>query len=145
MLRAVYDVYSSSLESVKDIKGLTWSVSFEPLPPQIYQRGAADNALGLADRSGTLVVCLITQAWSDEADSERAMEASAALASAIEKSARDLGAHDPYLYLNYAASWQDPISTYGAESVQQLQKLRARVDPNGVFTRLVPGGFKVPM
>lgn len=144
MLRAAYDAYSSSLEEVKDIKGLTWTVSFEPLPPQIYQRGAADNALGLADRSGTRVVCLLSQAWSDEADNERATAASAALVGAIEKAARDLGAHDPYIYLNYAGNWQDPISSYGGQSVQQLQELRARVDPNGVFTRLVPGGFKIP-
>ncbi|KAG8162865.1 hypothetical protein KVR01_007343 [Diaporthe batatas] len=144
MLRAVYDAYVSSLEAVKDINGLTWTVSLEPLPPQIYQRGAADNALGLADRSGTRVVCLLSQAWSDQADSERATAASAALVGAIEKAARELGAHDPYIYLNYAANWQDPISTYGAESVKQLQELRAKVDPEGVFTRLVPGGFKVP-
>lgn len=144
MLRAAYDAFSSSLEGVKDIKGLTWSLSFEPLPPQIYKRDAAGNALGLADRSGSLVVCLLSQAWSDDADNERATAASSALVSAVEKAARDLGAYDPFVYLNYAGTWQDPISSYGDESVQQLQQLRGRVDPDGVFTRLVPGGFKIP-
>jgi len=143
MLRAAYDAYSSSLEGVKDIKGLTWSMSFEPLPPQIYQRNAAGNALGLADRSGSRVVCLFSQAWSDDADNERATAASASLVSAIEEAARDLGAYDPFVYLNYAGDWQGPISSYGDESVQQLRQLRGRVDPDGVFTRLVPGGFKM--
>ncbi|KAJ0123761.1 hypothetical protein J7T55_012230 [Diaporthe amygdali] len=144
MLRAAYEAYSSSLERVKDIKGLTWSLSFEPLPPKIYQRGAAENTMGLADRKGARVVCLLSQAWSDEADNVRATAESEALVGAIEKAARDLAAYDPYVYLNYAADWQDPILSYGGNSVQQLKDLRARVDPTGVFTRLVPGGFKVP-
>lgn len=143
MLRAAYDAFSSSLEGVKDIKGLTWSLSFEPLPPQIYKRDAAGNALGLTDRDGSLVVCLLSQVWSDDADNERATAASAALVSSIEKSARDLGAYDPFVYLNYAGTWQDPISSYGDESGQQLRQLRDKVDPDGVFTRLVPGGFKI--
>lgn len=144
MLRAAYDAFSSSLDGVKDIKGLTWSMSFEPLPPQIYQRDAARNALGLASRNGSLVVCLFSHAWSDEADNERATAAAAAFVSDVEKSARDLGAYDPFVYLNYAGDWQDPILSYGDESVRQLQRLRGRVDPDGVFTRLVPGGFKIP-
>lgn len=144
MLRAAYDAFSSSLKEVKDIKGLTWSMSFEPLPPQIYQRGATKNALGLAKRSGTRVVCLFSHAWSNEADSERATTAAAALVANIENAARELKAYDPFVYLCYAGDWQDPISSYGSESVQQLKELRARVDPDGVFTRLVPGGFKIP-
>lgn len=144
MLRAAFDAFNDSLEGVKDIVGLTWTLSLEPLPPAIYQRGAADNAMGLANRSGTRVVCLLSQAWSNEADNERATAASAALLSAIEEAARALDAYDPYVYLNYAAGWQDPIASYGNTSVKQLQELRARVDPKGVFTHLVPGGFKIP-
>lgn len=144
MLRAAYDAFSASLEGVKDIKGLTWSISFDPLPPQIYQRHAAGNSLGLADRSGSRVVCLFSHAWSDDADNERATTAAAALVSAIEKAACDLKAYDPFVYLNYSGDWQDPIPTYGEESVRQLQQLRGKVDPDGVFTSLVPGGFKIP-
>ncbi|RYP84556.1 hypothetical protein DL769_001144 [Monosporascus sp. CRB-8-3] len=144
MLRAAFDAWNSSLEGVKDISGLTWSLSFEPLPPAIYQRGAEANAMGLVDRTGTRVVCLLSQGWANQADDERVYAASAALVAAIEEAARTLGAYDPFLYLNYAAKWQDPIATYGNASVQQLQELRARVDPKGVFTHLVPGGFKIP-
>lgn len=144
MLRAAYDAYMSSLEGLKDINGLLWSMSFVPLPPQIYGRAAGENALGLGDRSGTRVICFFSNGWHDEADSERATAATAALVKAVEKAARDLGAYDPFVYMNYATNWQDPISSYGDESVRQLRELRARVDPKGVFTHLVPGGFKIP-
>lgn len=144
MLRAAYGAFTASLEEVKDINGLTWSMSFEPLPPQVYGRAAGANALGLGGRSGTRVVCLFSHAWSDGADTERATAAAAALVAAVDKAARELGAYDPFVYLNYAGDWQDPISSYGGESLRRLRELRDRVDPTGVFTRLVPGGFKIP-
>lgn len=97
---------------------------------------------GLADRTGSRIVCLLSQAWADQADDERVYAASAALVAAIEDAALD--AYDPFLYLDYAAKWQDPIASYGHVSVQQLQELRAMVDPKGVFTKFVPGGFKIP-
>lgn len=145
MIHAAFDAWNTSLAGVRDISGLTWSLSLEPVPPAMYQQGASANALGLADRTSTLVVCLLSQAWANEADNERVYIASAELVAALELAALSLGANDPYLYLNYAANWQDPIASYGGASVRQLQKLRARVDPNGVFTYLSPGGFKIPL
>lgn len=62
----------------------------------------------------------------------------------IKKEAQALGAYDPFIYLNYAGPDQDPIATYGAESVQRLRAARSRVDPGGMFTEQVPGGHKVP-
>lgn len=144
MLRAAFDAWNSSLSGVRDISGLTWTLSLEPLPPNIYQRGAAGNSMGLADRTGTRVVCLLSQAWSNQADNKRVYTASAALVAAIEEAAHTLDAYDPYIYLDYAAKWQDPIASYGKASVQQLRRVRDRVDPRGVFTHLVPGGFKLP-
>lgn len=49
MIRATFDAYNASLPSVKDIAGIRWDVNLEALPPQLYARGAQNNALGLAD------------------------------------------------------------------------------------------------
>ncbi|KAI1384278.1 putative oxidoreductase [Hypoxylon trugodes] len=144
MLHAAFDAWKSSLDGVKDIKGLTWSLSLEPLPPGIHQHGSSSNAMGPSDRKGTRIVCLFTNAWEDEADDEHVYAATRALIASIEEAARNLGAYDPFIYLNYATHWQDPIASYGEESVKQLRELRARVDPKGVFTHLIPGGFKIP-
>ncbi|KAI1840800.1 hypothetical protein JX266_013007 [Neoarthrinium moseri] len=144
MIRATFDAWNSSLEDVKDISGLTWALSLDSVPPSMSQRGAGTNALGLADWKESRIVCLLSQAWADQADDERVYAASAALITAIEDAARKLDAYDPFLYLNYAAKWQDPIASYGEASVQQLREVRGRVDPKGVFTKLVPGGFKIP-
>ncbi|KAI2626818.1 putative oxidoreductase [Xylaria nigripes] len=144
MTHAVFKAWNASLEGVRDIQGLNWSISMEPVPPSLYQGGAATNALGLSDRKKTLIVCLLTLTWANATDDERLNNAQMTLIHAIEKAAKTLGTYDPFKYINYAAQWQDPITGYGEASIERLQKLRERVDPRGVFTRLVSGGFKIP-
>ena len=146
MFRAAFDAWDKSLDDkLRAVRGLVWSLSFDPVPRSMYQPGAAANVLGLGDRHGkTLVVCLISPVWEDEADDKRVRAAARKLVEAIEAAAKKLKVYDPFLYLNYAADWQEPVSSYGKANVGKLQELRARVDPRGVFTRLVPGGFKIP-
>ncbi|KAL9622294.1 MAG: hypothetical protein Q9160_003305 [Pyrenula sp. 1 TL-2023] len=144
MIRATYDAFNASLALLQDVTGLMWAVNLEPLPPQIYtRRGADTNALGLSGHTGSLVVCLVSPSWTDATQDEQVYKAARSLMGDIEGKAKSLGLYDPYIYLNYAAPWQDVIKGYGEESVQKLQKLRKRVDPGEVFTRKVAGGFKI--
>lgn len=54
------------------------------------------------------------------------------------------GAQD-WLYLNYADSSQDVLASYGLENVAIMREVSRRYDPAGVFQRLCPGGFKIPV
>jgi hypothetical protein len=144
MIRGAFEVWSASVAGVSKIPGLTWSLSMEMVPEGQYQRKADSNSLGLRDRKGTRAVILLTEAWQRPEDDEHVHAAVAALVTALEDKARSLDAYDPYLYLNYAAPWQNPIASYGDDKVQSLQALRNRVDPAAVFTKRVPGGFKIP-
>ncbi|KAF2829102.1 FAD-binding domain-containing protein [Ophiobolus disseminans] len=144
MIRGAFDVWSASVAGVKNISGLSWSLSMEMVPEGLYQRKADSNSLGLTDRNGTRAVILLTVCWQSLEDDEHVHAAVATLVTALEDKARSLDAYDPFLYLNYAAPWQRPIASYGDDKVKTLQALRTRVDPKGVFTRRVPGGFKIP-
>lgn len=53
------------------------------------------------------------------------------------------GADNPYLYLDYADITQDPLASYGAENVEKMKTAAEKYDPNGVWQRQVPGGFKI--
>lgn len=55
--------------------------------------------------------------------------------------ARDL--YHSFKYANYAAYDQHPVTGYGQENVAFLKRVRKMYDPEGVFTTLVPGGFKI--
>ncbi|GLA33505.1 hypothetical protein AnigIFM63309_000332 [Aspergillus niger] len=147
MLNATYLRWNSSLEAVRDIPGIVWSISLEPLPPAIYAGAPPDhNVMGLSSTEHpvrSLVVTLLSATWDDAADDARVEEAAKVLFSGIESDAHALDAYHPFVYLNYAAQWQDPIASYGPESIERLRRIRREVDPTGVFQNMVPGGFKI--
>ncbi|KAI8962371.1 putative oxidoreductase [Daldinia sp. FL1419] len=144
MLKAIHSNWKKSIEMVRSVRGIVWAISLEPLPPAIYKKSATPNVFGLSDRSDALVVTLLTVFWKNEEDDERVEKVARYLFQQIEDDAKRLGAYDPFVYPNYAAPWQDPISSYGKESIRKLQRVRMDVDPKGVFTHQVPGGFKIP-
>ncbi|XDG01788.1 hypothetical protein ABKA04_001403 [Annulohypoxylon sp. FPYF3050] len=134
---------SLCLSEVKSVSGITWSISLEPLPPAIYTKGANSNSLGLSGRKKPLVIMLLTAGFKYASDKAKVEEISRKLVSDIKEEAQKQSAYDPWIYLNYAAPWQDPISSYGEASLELLREVRKRVDPFEVFTHGVPGGFKI--
>lgn len=125
---------------------ITFSLVLEPLPPIMYQRHATTNSLGLADRTGALVIAELSVSWANASDDALVNSTSRALVGDIIAEARNLGGYDPYIFANYANKdhAQDVIGSYGLESVAFLRKVRHEVDPKGVFTRMLPGGYKLP-
>lgn len=145
MIQASYNAFDLSTPLVKDIPGISWSIVLEPLPPSLYTRyGAKKNSLGLDQASETLVVFLISAAWSDAAHDQQVYSAAAILVENIENKAKSLAAYAPFVYANYAAPWQDVIQSYGTENVRKLRRLRDKVDPQHFFTNKLKGGFKIP-
>jgi hypothetical protein len=47
-----------------------------------------------------------------------------------------------WLYLNFAAGFQDPLKGYGEESLRRLRGVARRYDPEGFFQKYT-GGFKL--
>ena len=56
---------------------------------------------------------------------------------------KDMGLDYPYIYQNYAAGYQDVFAGYGEENRERLRKIQREYDPDGVFSQLQPGYFKV--
>ncbi|PTB44081.1 uncharacterized protein TrAFT101_002635 [Trichoderma asperellum] len=144
VLKTVYSCWKKSLSVVEDVANIIWSISLEPLPPIFYKKAGTNNSLGLSDRNKPLVITLLTAMWTDEADDAKVEKTARKMLVDIEAKAKELGEYDPFVYANYAAPWQDPISSYGKESIERLKKVRERVDPKGVFTHRVTGAFKLP-
>ncbi|CBF71642.1 hypothetical protein AN6876.2 [Aspergillus nidulans FGSC A4] len=135
MLNATYLRWKSSLPEIEDVRGIVWSVSLEPLPPAIYARAPRKNALGLSNTTGSQVVTLLSATWEDETDDERIYNTARALFEGIEEDARRLNNYESFLYLNYAADWQDPIASYGESSIEMLKRVSRDVDPEGLFRK----------
>lgn len=117
----------------------------DPIPTALYRRHANANAFGLANRGEkSLIVVMATMTWSNAEDDKVVNSAVRNLISTIERDVGKLGKLDPFIYINYAAAWQNPIASYGKASVDRLLMTQRKYDARRVFTYMVPGGFKLP-
>ncbi|KAI1371225.1 FAD-binding domain-containing protein [Hypoxylon crocopeplum] len=48
-----------------------------------------------------------------------------------------------WIYMNYADKTQDVLGGYGAENIGRIKKVAAKYDPDQVFQKLCPGGWKI--
>ncbi|KAI0100865.1 putative oxidoreductase [Nemania sp. FL0031] len=144
VLNATWTCFNEIVPVIQGIDGIVWSLVLEPLPPAIYARHSKLNSLGLVNRTEPLIVVLLTASWSNVTDDEVVNRAAEKLLTDVESAAQKLEGWDPYKYLNYAGDSQDPIRSYGRQSLTHLKYVRSQVDPKGIFTYQVPGGFKIP-
>lgn len=49
-----------------------------------------------------------------------------------------------YIFTNYGYYKDDVLASYGKNSVQKMWEVSKRYDPNGLFQKAMPGGFKLP-
>jgi hypothetical protein len=85
----------------------------------------------------------ITIGWSDKKDDERIYSAVEDMMRQTTNLTMSRGVHNPYIYMNYALKGDDVFSGYGAENKKKLLDIKRKYDPENVFGRLVPGGFKL--
>lgn len=53
------------------------------------------------------------------------------------------GLSNEFVYLNYAAPGQDPLSGAGAANKANLRSVSKKYDPDQIFQKAVPGAFKL--
>ena len=145
-LKAVVEMWKGSADQIKSIANITYSVTFQVLPPAITSKSSTlgGNSLGLDPSEDPLVLCLLTLTWSSSADDTAVSEAGRSLISQIDQASQTRGIFNRFKYLNYADVDQDPISGYGPDIVARLKTVSGKYDPFGFFQRAMPGGFKVP-
>jgi FAD/FMN-containing dehydrogenase len=114
-----------------------------PAPPR---NGTSPNSMGFGPNETPekdLIFLQIIFTFEDAAATEGFEEALKDLVASIEALAKEEGVYHRYKYLNFAASFQDPLGSYGAEEVVMLRRVARKYDPTGVFQTQVPGGFKL--
>ena len=92
---------------------------------------------------GISLVMLLSALWPDSSSNAAVEQISRAALSAIKCQAKAKGMLRNFQYLNYAAPFQAPLASYGAENLEFLQQVSKKYDPTSVFQRRVPGGFKL--
>ncbi|MCJ1335812.1 hypothetical protein MMC09_001086 [Bachmanniomyces sp. S44760] len=154
----VFTFMNDSLQHLlhRQMPGLVFAMSHQALPSSITHRSkeTGGNVLGLDSTSKPQVLLNLAILWADEKDDLAVDSVARAIFAKIDvrlkqrQSERggDGGGEDgrkPWIYLNYAAPWQDVITSYGEGNVQKLRKTSKKYDPNGIFQHNVPKGFKL--
>jgi hypothetical protein len=143
------------------VKGGSAGLNFQPITLEIVRHFGKNggNPLGLHGEDEplmsqtpslnlqgaflTLVVMGLVVRWSKVEDDAVMHEFGERVLERAVNEAKRMGLHHPYIYQNYAGASQDVFAGYGLENRLRLMEIQKRYDPEGVFHRLQPGGFKV--
>jgi hypothetical protein len=121
------------------------SLTFQPFPRSLLEKSVqlGGNSLGLDPTNGTLVNLLMMSYWRNKCDDAQIQ---GVMKKALEQIEEDSAARSQvvdYKYMNYAYSYQDPISSYGQKNKKKLQEVSKVYDPEGLFQKAVPSPFKL--
>ncbi|XXG99430.1 hypothetical protein Hte_005769 [Hypoxylon texense] len=144
-LQAATDIYTGGLGPVQSVEGLTASFTLQPYPVSLIEQSetTGGNSLGLKSSDGPLVSLLLLSYWKNKSDDDAVITF---MKEALEKMKQDAASREqlvPFVYMNYAWTHQDPINSYGVENKKRLQKASKKYDPEGLFQKACPGGFKL--
>lgn len=118
---------------------------FQPLPKLYTEKSveAGGNVMGLERQKedGVLLLALIELPTADQRAA--AYPKVKAWIEEVQTFASSIGGAQEWLYMNYADPGQDVLGSYGVENVMFMKKVAAKYDPEQVFQKLCPGGFKI--
>ncbi|KAK4184090.1 hypothetical protein QBC35DRAFT_466772 [Podospora australis] len=118
---------------------------FQPLPKLFAQNSikAGGNVMGVERHSSDGVLWLATAMVETAEQEAKAYPLVKAWVEEVKKYAASLDGLLEWTYLNYADKSQDPLGSYGKENLRKIKAAADKYDPQGVFQKLVPGGFKI--
>jgi hypothetical protein len=137
ILANIFDLANATARPLIDVVNISFSISFQPQPEIINEESAVSNggvrnSLSLSARNGNLFNLLISIIWEDLKDDGRIVGQVTKCIAAMVQVAQIVGLGNPYIYLNYAAVWQDRIEGYG---VTVEKKASEKYGSTGVFQK----------
>lgn len=81
--------------------------------------------------------------WSRPEDDLRMQTAGNNVINRAAALSKSMGLDHRYIYQNYANASQNVFVGYGEENRAKLNAIQNKYDPEGVFSRLQPGYFKI--
>lgn len=141
LFEEIFQLSNDTLQGVRMAENLQWIITIQGVVEP--SRSASRNPLGLDRNAGPVVVIQFIGYWTKDADSAPIQGALRQLTDRVADAARQRNLLKDWIYLNYAAEWQDVFAGYGVANRARLRQISRRYDPRAVFQRDVPGGFKL--
>ncbi|KAI0838426.1 FAD-binding domain-containing protein [Hypoxylon sp. FL0890] len=137
---------------VEELKSFVTEADFrtqcilQPLPTFIAELSAATggNIMGIERHPTNGVIFLLSAMMKTSEQKAFAHPRVKASIEAVKEFAATIeGGNLPWIYMNYADKTQDVLGGYGIENVRKMKEVSAKYDPQQVFQRLCPGGWKI--
>ncbi|KAM7187236.1 bifunctional solanapyrone synthase [Rhypophila sp. PSN 637] len=147
LIQTFYDTWQLVLTKVKDAEGFTFSFGFKPLTKSLlkHSQEAGENAMGISPADGPLFIVLTNPVWTNPADDNRIFAAIEEFLIELREIACERGLLYRYIFVNYAYWKDDVMAGYGKDSIERMKAVSAKYDPEGLFQKGVPGGFKLAL
>jgi len=145
LLDRIFDIANDTIYNLTVPQGVLWDLAFEPLPTVFLKHSSGNDSLGTGPEDGNSIILLVSALWPDSTNNEVVHDKAMEVMTKIDAAAKEMGMLKHFVYTNYADWSQQPLESYGEENVQFLQKTAKKYDPQGVFQKRVPGGFKLPL
>jgi hypothetical protein len=141
----ILEIYQEEIAPISNLTGIVPALSYQVMRvPQLQAMTRnGGNAQGIGGGKKPLMVLNLSAMWPLKSDDEAVLTACHNFITRSEDIARQRNLFHPYLYMNYASQWQDPIAGYGTENKARLLDISKKYDPEGVFQKLHPGYFKL--
>ncbi|KAI1501826.1 hypothetical protein F5X99DRAFT_418254 [Biscogniauxia marginata] len=139
------EIWKAALGPIKECQGLICFYTLQPYARSQLEASAkkGGNSLGLNPSLGSIVSVAFLMYWNLASDDEKILGTFKGALTKMKEYALSRGQLIDFTYMNYSFNFQDPISSYGAENKKELQRVSNKFDPQGIFQKGVPGGWKL--
>ncbi|SPQ23618.1 c707416b-dcfe-49b6-ad34-7f99f2c61f99 [Thermothielavioides terrestris] len=146
LMEMFHDEWQKTLDSIKDAEGFIVSFVYHPLTKALLENSAkaGGNAMDIPPADGPLFVVMLRPTWTRAEDDERIFAAVEALVETLKRLAAERGLLHRYIFTNYGYPKHNVMAGYGDRSLARLAATSEKYDPEGIFQKGVPGGFKLP-
>ncbi|KAJ5645933.1 hypothetical protein N7490_002305 [Penicillium lividum] len=144
VLYSIYQAWKAAVDKIADVQGLYPTFVTNVMSPtsiRVAKTNCVGNVWGL--EAEPLIIWQFSTGW-DLAQDDLRMEAwSRQLAEHLHGINKELGLASEFIYMGDAGEWQDPYAGFPSENVLRMRDIRTAYDPDGVFSTLSWGGFKL--
>ncbi|TGJ86590.1 hypothetical protein E0Z10_g2193 [Xylaria hypoxylon] len=141
LTQAVYSFWREKALDAHNATGANQSFILQYVGPNLVQQGLNNGGNPLNIPTEAQQWWTTVADWTEAADDALVRSVSAETAAHWEELGAKRGSNLSFVFMNDASRDQDPLASYGAESLEKLRQVAARYDPGRVFQTLQHGGF----
>ncbi|KAL6702551.1 hypothetical protein ACN47E_001548 [Coniothyrium glycines] len=136
-------IAQDAVQRLSAVNGATLVLMPQPISRSMVQKSRANGDTPFAVHDREQMWFCINVGWNLKADDEAVGQVLMDIIGAIETMTKQRGLYDPFIFSNDAYRTQDPLRSYGMNTLRKMRGTADKYDPDRIFQTRVPGGFKV--